>query len=139
MWPPAVGVVSDDTLLTTAPSVMGVVLIFATTVGPMTKRVLLTGASTGIGNATLQRLVAEGHEVTTLDVKDAPDGAAQHYHCDISDPASVDSVVDQLAGPFDALGNIAGVAGSMGRARVARECLRPAPSHREPVGGGQDC
>jgi NAD(P)-dependent dehydrogenase (short-subunit alcohol dehydrogenase family) len=86
----------------------------------MTKRVLLTGASTGIGNATLQRLVSEGHEVTTLDVKDAPAGATQHYHCDMADPASVDQVVEQLAGSFDALGNIAGVAGSMGAELVLR-------------------
>jgi NAD(P)-dependent dehydrogenase (short-subunit alcohol dehydrogenase family) len=86
----------------------------------MAKRVLLTGASTGIGNATLQKLVAGGHEVTTLDVKDAPAGAARHFHCDLSDPASIDSVVAQLEGPFDALGNIAGVAGSMGAELVLR-------------------
>jgi NAD(P)-dependent dehydrogenase (short-subunit alcohol dehydrogenase family) len=86
----------------------------------MAKRVLLTGASTGIGNATLRRLVADGHEVTSLDVKDAPEGAVQHHHCDMSEPASIDEVVEQLAGPFDALGNIAGVAGSMGAELVLR-------------------
>ena len=80
----------------------------------MGKRVLLTGASTGIGNATLQMLVADGHEVTSVDIKDAPDGAAAHYHCDISDPVSIDAVVEQLDGQFDAVANIAGVAGSMG-------------------------
>jgi NAD(P)-dependent dehydrogenase (short-subunit alcohol dehydrogenase family) len=84
------------------------------------KRVLLTGASTGIGNATLQRLLAAGHDVTTLDVKDAPEGASRHFSCDLSDPASIDAVVEQLEGPFDALGNIAGVAGSMGSELVLR-------------------
>jgi NAD(P)-dependent dehydrogenase (short-subunit alcohol dehydrogenase family) len=84
------------------------------------KRVLLTGAATGIGNATLQRLVAAGHEVTTLDIKEAPDGSARHLVCDMSDPASIDAAVDQLDGPFDALGNIAGVAGAMGAELVLR-------------------
>lgn len=86
----------------------------------MPKRVLLTGASTGIGRATLDRLVAEGHEVTTLDVKDAPEGAAAHFHCDLSDPGAIDDVVPQLTGPYDALCNVAGVAGSMGAELVLR-------------------
>ena len=86
----------------------------------MAKRILLTGASTGIGNATLQRLVAAGHEVVNLDVKDAPEGAAEHHHCDLSDPASIESVVAGLDGSFDGLGNIAGVAGSMGAELVLR-------------------
>ena len=84
------------------------------------KRVLLTGASTGIGQATLQRLVAGGHEVTTLDVQDAPDGSARHLHCDLSQPEAIDAVMAELGGPFDALGNIAGVAGSMGAELVLR-------------------
>jgi NAD(P)-dependent dehydrogenase (short-subunit alcohol dehydrogenase family) len=86
----------------------------------MAKRVLLTGASTGIGNATLAMLVADGHEVTSLDVKDAPAGAAAHHHCDLSDPASIDATVAKLDGPFDALLNVAGVAGSMGAELVFR-------------------
>lgn len=86
----------------------------------MAKRVLLTGASTGIGNATLKMLVADGHEVTSLDVKEAPEGAAQHFHCDLSDPASIDAVVARLDGTYDALLNVAGVAGSMGAELVFR-------------------
>jgi NAD(P)-dependent dehydrogenase (short-subunit alcohol dehydrogenase family) len=84
------------------------------------KRVLLTGGSKGIGNATLQLLVSDGHEVTTLDVKDAPQGAHVHHHCDMSDPVSIDAVVSKLEGPFDALLNVAGVAGSMGAELVLR-------------------
>lgn len=83
-------------------------------------RVLLTGASTGIGFATLQRLVAGGHHVTTLDVAAPPAGSADHRHCDLADPAAVDAVVASLDGPFDALGNIAGVAGAMGAELVLR-------------------
>lgn len=85
-----------------------------------TKRVLLTGASTGIGNATLEMLLADGHEVTSLDVKDAPPGVARHLHCDLSDPDAVDTAVGELDGPFDALLNVAGVAGSMGAELVLR-------------------
>jgi NAD(P)-dependent dehydrogenase (short-subunit alcohol dehydrogenase family) len=84
------------------------------------RKVLLTGASTGIGNATLQLLVADGHEVTSLDVKEAPAGAAAHHHCDLADPASIDAVVAGLDGPFDAVLNVAGVAGSMGAELVLR-------------------
>lgn len=86
----------------------------------MAKRVLLTGASTGIGNATLKMLVADGHEVTSLDVKEAPEGAAKHFNCDLSDPASIDAVVPKLDGTFHALLNVAGVAGSMGSELVFR-------------------
>ncbi len=86
----------------------------------MGKRVLMTGGSTGIGNAALNLLVADGHEVTNLDVKDAPAGAAAHFHCDMSDPTSIDATLEQLTGQYDALLNIAGVAGSMGAELVLR-------------------
>jgi NAD(P)-dependent dehydrogenase (short-subunit alcohol dehydrogenase family) len=87
----------------------------------MAKKVLLTGAATGIGNATLNMLVADGHEVTTLDIKpETPAGAARHLACDMSDEASIDSAVAALEGPFDALLNVAGVAGSMGAELVFR-------------------
>ncbi|MEM7341598.1 MAG: coniferyl-alcohol dehydrogenase [Actinomycetota bacterium] len=75
--------------------------------------VIVTGSSTGIGNATTKRLVDSGRDVISLDIKDAPDGVAAHYHCDLSSPASIDEVVGQLDGSYASLLNIAGVPGTV--------------------------
>lgn len=78
-----------------------------------TKRILLTGAASGIGLACLELLAAPDTEITSLDIKPAPAGAAQHLHCDLSDPASIAHAVANLEGRFDALLNVAGVPGTL--------------------------
>ncbi|MEM9655918.1 MAG: coniferyl-alcohol dehydrogenase [Actinomycetota bacterium] len=75
--------------------------------------VIVTGSSTGIGNATTKRLVDAGREVISLDINDAPDGVSAHHHCDLSSPASIDEVVAQLDGSYASLLNIAGVPGTV--------------------------
>lgn len=75
--------------------------------------VVLTGASTGIGAATAKRLADAGREVISLDVKDPPEYASAHYHCDLSDPAAIDAVLKQLDGSYAALLNVAGVPGTV--------------------------
>ena len=77
------------------------------------KRVLMTGASTGIGAATATLFANDGYEVISLDIKDAPDDASQHHHCDLSDQKSIDDALAKLDGRFDALLNIAGVPGTV--------------------------
>lgn len=77
------------------------------------KRILLTGASSGIGAACAALFNAAGDEVTSLDIKDPPAGAAQHVHCDMGDPKSIDAAVDALAGHYDVLLNVAGVPGTV--------------------------
>jgi NAD(P)-dependent dehydrogenase (short-subunit alcohol dehydrogenase family) len=75
------------------------------------KRVVVTGAATGVGAALLD-LLAEigGPEVTVLDIK-APSGPhAQFLETDLSDRAAVDAAVDAIDGPVDVLFNNAGVA-----------------------------
>ena len=78
-----------------------------------TRRILLTGGSTGIGAACAALFSAAGDEVFTLDIKDAPPGATRHLHCDMSDPASIDAALAALDGGFDALLNVAGVPGTV--------------------------
>lgn len=77
------------------------------------QRILLTGASSGIGAACAELYAAAGDEVISLDIKDPPAGASTHQHCDMSDPASIDAAVAALDGNFDALLNVAGVPGTV--------------------------
>ena len=77
------------------------------------KTIALTGASSGIGAATAKILMDGGHKLISLDIKDPPPGAAQHIHCDMNDPASIDAAVAQIDGNIDGLLNVAGVPGTV--------------------------
>lgn len=78
------------------------------------KKVFLTGASSGIGLATAQALVAHGHEVwgTSRDVKRLP--SLPHFHpaaIDLADPQSIATAFARAAdeaGHFDVVINNAG-------------------------------
>jgi NAD(P)-dependent dehydrogenase (short-subunit alcohol dehydrogenase family) len=84
---------------------------------------VVTGAASGIGQATAIRLGADGAVVAALDVNvdgarataativDAG-GSAEAYRCDVTDPAEIDAVVAQVAGELGAPSiccNIAGI------------------------------
>jgi NAD(P)-dependent dehydrogenase (short-subunit alcohol dehydrogenase family) len=74
----------------------------------VSKRVIITGAASGIGEATARALRGRGAEVVGLDLK-AGDGILA---CDVTDQASVDAgvaaAVKQMGG-LDALVNCAGI------------------------------
>jgi NAD(P)-dependent dehydrogenase (short-subunit alcohol dehydrogenase family) len=75
------------------------------------KRVVVTGAATGVGAALLEVLAELGAaHVTVLDVK-APSGPHDRYvEADLADEASVERAIAELGGPVHALFNNAGVA-----------------------------
>jgi len=87
------------------------------------KVVLVTGAASGIGAATVERLAEEGATLACLDVQaDAVEAVAEgaraagvearSWVCDVSDEAAVDRVVADVVdayGRLDVLCNIAGI------------------------------
>jgi NAD(P)-dependent dehydrogenase (short-subunit alcohol dehydrogenase family) len=77
----------------------------------MSKRVIITGAASGIGEATAEMLRSRGARVVGLDLN--PDPARDILECDVRDQVSVDRAVAQaietLGGGVDVLINNAGV------------------------------
>jgi len=88
------------------------------------KRVIVTGGGSGIGRATVQRLVEEGCEVGIFDIDEAGAattadlcagdlyaGGARVFRTDIADRASVEqsaAAFERDVGPADLLANVAG-------------------------------
>ena len=80
--------------------------------------IVLTGAASGVGDATARRLIERGHEVISLDIKEPTAKVAAHHHCDLSDPASIDATVASLDGRYASLLNVAGVPNAVGDERT---------------------
>jgi 3-oxoacyl-[acyl-carrier protein] reductase len=88
------------------------------------RRAVVTGAAQGIGRAVAERLVAMGHTVALLDVRqEAVKAVAQRlpgslpFACDVADVSSVDAVASRLSkdwGQVDILINNAGISPSHG-------------------------
>jgi len=76
--------------------------------------ILLTGAASGVGDATARQLIDSGYQVVSLDVKEPTAAVAAHHPCDLSDPAAIDAVAAGLEGPYSSLLNVAGVPGTVG-------------------------
>jgi NAD(P)-dependent dehydrogenase (short-subunit alcohol dehydrogenase family) len=75
------------------------------------RRVVVTGAASGIGAALLAQLHARGDWVIGLDRHPVAD-ADQSLLCDLADPSSIAAAIAAIAAPVDALANVAGVPGT---------------------------
>ena len=74
------------------------------------KRVIVSGAASGMGAATAELLVELGAEVHAIDIK-KPDlsGLASFTETDLREPDQIEAAVDRIGKVIDALFNCAGL------------------------------
>lgn len=75
------------------------------------KSVVVTGAASGMGQATAQILVDLGATVTALDIKPTTVPVARALQIDLRDSQSIDEVAASIDGPVDGLFSCAGLPG----------------------------
>jgi NAD(P)-dependent dehydrogenase (short-subunit alcohol dehydrogenase family) len=80
---------------------------------------IVTGAASGIGRATVERLLAEGATVVAVDVRPPGTDGAIEVVGDVADPATSERAIE-AAGPLHVLANVAGI-------------LRTARTHEHPL------
>lgn len=78
------------------------------------KRVVVTGAASGIGAHVAQQLTELGAEVVGLDLRRPALALSEFYEVDLVDEASIDQAVAVIGGRVDALFNVAGVSSGIG-------------------------
>lgn len=74
------------------------------------KVIVVTGGATGMGAATVTRLVAADCEVHVLDVNPSEAIEVRFHRCDLGSPAAIDATVANLPAAIDGLINVAGIA-----------------------------
>ncbi|MBI3227217.1 MAG: SDR family oxidoreductase [Mycolicibacterium cosmeticum] len=74
------------------------------------KKVLVVGGATGMGAAAAQTAAALGAHVTVMDCAPVDHRVNRVIAMDLRDPASIDTAVDSVDGPVDAVFAAAGIA-----------------------------
>jgi NAD(P)-dependent dehydrogenase (short-subunit alcohol dehydrogenase family) len=73
------------------------------------KRVIVTGCSSGMGEATTRSLLERGAEVHGIDINPTETDVTSFHRCDVRDFDTIGPTVESVGGTFDALFNCAGL------------------------------
>lgn len=65
------------------------------------KAAIITGASTGIGQATAEAFISSGYQVFNLSRRPCPVGGVTHLPCDLADSAAIASTCSTLISAID--------------------------------------
>jgi len=76
----------------------------------MNNTIVITGGTSGIGAAVIERLRAKGCALTNLDIKSAGRDDVDDVFCDLARKQSIESALVQLPETFDTLIHVAGIA-----------------------------
>ena len=84
------------------------------------KKIVVTGAASGIGAETAKTLKAQGAMVIGVDLNEPRDSVDQYIRADLSQPTSIEEAFESIPGGIDALCNIAGVPPTKDRVLVLK-------------------
>jgi len=84
------------------------------------KTIVITGASSGIGQATARLAVAQGAQVIAADIQPLPAGTGQYLPLDVADAASIEQLIAQLPSGLHGLVNCAGLPPTRPAAQVLK-------------------
>ncbi|MEM9438910.1 MAG: coniferyl-alcohol dehydrogenase [Pseudomonadota bacterium] len=73
------------------------------------KKIVITGSSSGIGKETARLCTKMGAVVLGVDLNKDFDHVEEFYRADLSDPRTIDALIDTLPDGIDGLANIAGL------------------------------
>lgn len=76
------------------------------------KRVVITGAASGMGAATTEIVKELGGEIFALDIKPVSATGVEFIETNLGDRASIDAALGKITGQIDAIFNIAGLPGA---------------------------
>ena len=84
------------------------------------KKIVVTGAASGIGAETAKLLKSQGAQVIAVDLNQPSANADQYIKADLADPLSIGRAIEALPAGIDGLCNIAGVPPTRGRSLVLK-------------------